>query len=91
MHQIKLMKFVKGFFVSLFILSAAYCNIPLTKHTSIEIEVNNVNQIIKFTFLNMNDENIAVWEHENRFLNWYNEIGYNGNGPNVPVKQNTYD
>jgi len=80
------MKHLKRLFLFLFVLPIVYCNIPLTNHTLLEIDINNaVSQNIQLTFLNKQGETVAFWEQTNKYFNWYNEMGYNGNGPDVPV------
>ena len=80
------MKYLKRLFLFLFVLPIAYCNIPLTNHTLLEIDINNdVSQSIKLTFLNKQGKIVAFWKQKNKYFNWYNEMGYNGNGPDVPV------
>jgi len=80
------MKYLKRLFLFLFVLLIAYCNTPLTNHTLLEININNdVSQSIKLTFLNKQGKNVAFWEQKSKYFNWYNEMGYNGNGPDVPV------
>ncbi|ORU92212.1 MAG: hypothetical protein A6F70_02055 [Cycloclasticus sp. symbiont of Bathymodiolus heckerae] len=79
------MKYLKRLFIFLLVLTIAYCNIPLTKHTRLEIDVKGESQDIKFTFLNKQDEVVSFWEQKNNYFSWYNEMGYNGNGPDLSV------
>ena len=79
------MVFLKRLLIFISVLSLAYCNIPLTKHTLLEIDLKNGSKKIKLTFLDNQGKNIAIWEQDQKYFNWYNEMGYNGNGPDVPV------
>jgi len=78
------MKLISLLFIIVISSMMTYCNLPLTSHTSLNLKINNTNEI-KFSFLNIKNETIAQWKQANKYLHWYNEEGYNGNGPGIPV------